>query len=139
MAFFRIDAEDWNVEALTIVLNVIHGRLRQVPGTLSLTQLAQVAVVVDCYSAYEPFLAIAGEWIRNADQCNPSKLSPELDLWISIAWVFKDDKKFRGLTKRAIMELKCPFQPSHHFPIPSGAISRSAFTLHRHETAPTSE
>jgi len=50
---FQIDAEDWDVVALALVLNIIHGHHRRVPKQLPIELLTKVAAVVDYYQTHE--------------------------------------------------------------------------------------
>ncbi|CAJ2508725.1 Uu.00g137510.m01.CDS01 [Anthostomella pinea] len=44
-----ICAEDWDANALSILMYVIHGRHRGVPRSASLELLTKIAVLVDYY------------------------------------------------------------------------------------------
>lgn len=52
---FRIRAEDWDVEALTVVMNVLHSHYRQVSKTVTLKMLAKIGMIVDYYKVHEAF------------------------------------------------------------------------------------
>lgn len=49
----QIITRTWDAEAMTIILNIIHGRHREVPRSLSLETLAKFAIVVDYYEFHE--------------------------------------------------------------------------------------
>ncbi|KAI0120602.1 hypothetical protein BJ170DRAFT_589098 [Xylariales sp. AK1849] len=88
--------EDWDPEALLIVLNIIHSRNRNVPHAVSLEILAKIAVVVDYFEfheAIEPFTSI---WMAGLSKCWPETYCRDLVLRIWISSVFGDEK---GLTK----------------------------------------
>jgi hypothetical protein len=48
-----IYVEDWDPDALLILMNIIHGHTRKVPRTVSLEMLAKLAVLVDYYECIE--------------------------------------------------------------------------------------
>lgn len=50
---FKVDASEWDTQALSIVLNLVHGRHRRTPKTATLESLANIAAIVDYYEFHE--------------------------------------------------------------------------------------
>lgn len=48
-----VDASDWHIEALKIMLDIIHGHSHKIPRYISLALLAHIAVVVDYYKCHD--------------------------------------------------------------------------------------
>jgi hypothetical protein len=101
---FRISAEDWDDEALLILMNVFHLRNRDVPRTVSLEMLAKIAVLVDYYDCGEAIELFANVWIADlrGNVPIPTTYDRTLVLWIWISWVFKQDELLKQSTFIAI-------------------------------------
>lgn len=101
---FRLHAEDWDSEALVIVMNAVHGRWSLVPRTVSLEILAKIATIVDYYDIREALQLILSHWMEGFTAWSvPRTLCRETVLWILISWVFKDAAIFGQATKIAIL------------------------------------
>lgn len=99
---YKIDAEDWDAEALRIVLYVIHGRNRHVPPTVTLEMLCKIAVIVDYYQLCEALRFPCLIWVDNLRSSLPQAYDRDLILWLCIAWVFENEEIFGIVTKVAI-------------------------------------
>ncbi|GAB1318148.1 BTB domain-containing protein [Madurella fahalii] len=119
----EIEAEDWDVDALLIAMNVIHCRLNRVPLALGLEDLSKVAGLVDYYQLHDAFYLHKLHWIPALKENLPKLYNRELMLWISIAWVFNDDDIFTDTTHVAIQHHTGYLQPLE-LPIPSTVIDR---------------
>jgi len=104
--FYHVGTEGWNPEALVIFLNILHLRYRQVPRSLSLELLAEIAKLVDYYRCWEAFDLIADVWITQVRKTHPVPMNycRELMLWMLISWVFKLDTEFASTTLRALRQ-----------------------------------
>ncbi|RYC58725.1 hypothetical protein CHU98_g7476 [Xylaria longipes] len=98
--FRYVDAEDWDKEALLIVMRIIHGQNRHVPRHLSLEMLAKVGVIVDYYQCREVLGAFVDIWCLGM-KSNPLPLSLDRDLimLLFVSWVFHWGDQFRSVTK----------------------------------------
>ena len=112
-------AEDWDTEALVIVMNVLHSHYRQVPKKVSLEMLAKIAVIVDYYKIHEALQIIASLWINALKMSLPDAPGRVLILWILVSWVFADAAIFRKVTKVAILRSKKDTTIPHELPIPA--------------------
>ncbi|KAH8702859.1 hypothetical protein GQ44DRAFT_631114, partial [Phaeosphaeriaceae sp. PMI808] len=103
---YHIQANDWDEEALLILLNVFHVRTRQVPATVSLEMLAKIAVLVDYYEleSAEVMERDARDWIAHVRRsvAIPSSYCRDLMLWICISRVFHMSEEFEKVTAVAI-------------------------------------
>ncbi|KAF2000571.1 hypothetical protein P154DRAFT_491742 [Amniculicola lignicola CBS 123094] len=103
---YHIQANDWDEEALLILLNIFHIRTRQVPATVSLEMLAKIAVLVDYYEleCAEVMERDARDWITHMRHSVtiPSYYCRDLMLWICISRVFYMSKEFEEATAVAI-------------------------------------
>ncbi|KAK8121399.1 hypothetical protein PG999_005519 [Apiospora kogelbergensis] len=115
-----MEASDWDAEALLILMNIIHGRNRAVPRSISLEMLAKIAVLVDYYQCHEAVELFAACWTQNLSPL-PKEYCRDLTLWISISWVFYRKDLFETLTKVAIKETAGPLQ-TLGLPIPQHIV-----------------
>ncbi|KAK6958394.1 hypothetical protein Daesc_001193 [Daldinia eschscholtzii] len=60
----HVDAYDWNEKAMLVLMQVIHGRNRKLPGRQSLEELAKFAVLVDYYQCHEAVLLWSTKCVR---------------------------------------------------------------------------
>ncbi|RMZ67717.1 Nuclear pore [Pyrenophora seminiperda CCB06] len=105
---YHIQANDWDEEALLILLNIFHVRTRRVPATVSLEMLAKIAVLVDYYELEnaEVMERDTKDWIANVRRsvAIPSSYCRDLMLWICISRVFCMREEFEKTTAVAIKE-----------------------------------
>lgn len=101
---FHVTTEEWDIQALLLLLNVLHHRNRQVPRKVSLETLAKVAVLVDYYECAEALELYTEIWIADLKVNSPIPLDfcRDLLLWMCIAWVFKLPREFSQTTRAAI-------------------------------------
>jgi hypothetical protein len=97
---YHIYAEDWDKEALLLLLNVLHHRNRKVPRSLSLEMLAKIAVLIDYYDCAEAVELCTERWIDHIRKTSPvpSVFCRDLMLWMCIAWVLRMPDEFTRTT-----------------------------------------
>jgi hypothetical protein len=100
----QMPAENWDVEALLVVLNIVHGRNNRVPKAVTLELLCKISVVVDYYNLSEAVRFPGWFWIDGLRASVPKTYGRELVLWLCVSWVFQDDTIFRAATETAIRE-----------------------------------
>lgn len=122
-----ITAVGFDLDALLVVLNAMHGRQRHLPRKMSLEQLAKVAVVVDYYQCHGVVDMAKELWIKNLKPSFPTTYNRDVTLWIWVAWVFSAAEEFKTATLITIRECPRPFSPLG-FPLPSAVISK--FFIH---------
>jgi hypothetical protein len=99
--------DDFDPDALAIVLNIIHGKSRRVPRIVQLEALVEIARIVDYVECHEAVEVYSSPWIRQLEDTVPSSYAwytTELAYWICIAGVFYEDKIFESCTRLAILE-----------------------------------
>ncbi|KAK5663987.1 hypothetical protein OQA88_199 [Cercophora sp. LCS_1] len=110
---YKIDAEDWDVDSLVIVMNAIHGLWPKVPRAVDLIQLCKIAIIINYYQVQSALEIITPMWIKtlrhpeevdeNAEEYYlPESYGEELISWMCIGWVFKDAGIFRETTFTAL-------------------------------------
>ncbi|GAB1319623.1 hypothetical protein MFIFM68171_09833 [Madurella fahalii] len=119
----QINSEGWDTTALSIFLNTIHCKYRQVPRYLELEMLAKVAVIVDYYAAHEAMEILSPIWISNLRASLPTTTchNRTIALWICISWVFGDSRAFETATRTAIHH-GCSNMTDFGLPIPERVI-----------------
>ncbi len=128
----QITAEDWDVEALTIVLNVVHGRNYRVPKMVTLELLCKISVLVDYYRLHEAMWFPRSLWLNELRALVPRTYGRELVLWLCVSWVFEDNDIFKAVTKTAIRESTGPVS-ALGLPISAVVIG----TFYQHVCQPT--
>jgi hypothetical protein len=79
------DASEWDSDAILILMNIIHGRVRSVPRSIELEMLAKIAVLVDYYDCHEVVELISECWIQKLS-CNlPKEYCRDLILWLTVS------------------------------------------------------
>jgi hypothetical protein len=102
---FHIPALYWDAEAFLIVLQIVHGRNKQVPREVTLEMLAKIAVLEDYYYFGEALDVFTEVWIQKLVMSPiPTVYDRDLVLWIWIAWVFDIEEQFKEATFTAIMQ-----------------------------------
>jgi hypothetical protein len=99
----------WNLEvvdcnAFLLVMNVIHGRTRQVDRHVDLEMLAKISVIVDDLGCHEPIEVFSDMWIEELQPCIPIEYTRELILWMCIATVFNRSDILKHCSRIAILK-----------------------------------
>ncbi|KAL6821708.1 hypothetical protein J3E69DRAFT_382206 [Trichoderma sp. SZMC 28015] len=98
----------WNFEpifdtkAFEIVMRIIHGQTRDISRKISLTLLAQIAVIVDDLECHNAVWFFAKGWISQIKDPIPCEICEDLMRWILISFVFEQPKLFTEATATAI-------------------------------------
>jgi hypothetical protein len=101
---YYIYTEDWDMEALLLLLGILHHRNRQVPRTVSLEMLAKIVVLIDYYDCAEALETFTERWVEHLKVTSPvpSHFCRDLMLWMCIAWVLRLPHEFAQTTTVAI-------------------------------------
>ncbi|KAE8337848.1 hypothetical protein BDV24DRAFT_177204 [Aspergillus arachidicola] len=126
----EITAESWDIEALLILLRVIHGQQYHVPRKLTLEMLAKVAVLVDYYDCKESVYIWSTIWVDALEEKIPKTYSRDLLLWLWISCVFQLPAQFKESTS-TVMSWSDGWITSLGFPIPFKVME--AMNKHREE------
>jgi len=119
-----IKAEGWDPETFLVLMNIIHGRTRQVPRAVSLESLAKLAVLVDYYDCLEVVEIYSEKWIENLKNELRETYGRDLVLWTIVSWVFQQPDLFRRVTAVALKHIQGRL-PTLGLPIPQRVIGLS--------------
>lgn len=86
-------------DAFLILLNIIHGHLRQVPLQVDLQTLTQLAILVDKYELHERIEVFAGFWFGNLISTIPNCYTDDIPSWTCVCWVFNKPEEFKRVTR----------------------------------------
>ena len=97
----KLPLPDDDLDALRILLNMVHGHAYRLPHSVSFSTLANIAVLVDKYLLHEIAEVYCKSWIEWFSLKTEVKLSkPELVYrWLDICWVFARKKDFQKVTR----------------------------------------
>ncbi|GAQ12164.1 hypothetical protein ALT_9485 [Aspergillus lentulus] len=119
----EIETECWNVDAMLILMNIIHGRGPKVPREITLNTLAEIAVLVDYYECYEAVDVMAEIWMDKLLNSMPSTYCKDIVSWIFISWVFERRSAFTSATRIAATQSQQRIDPAD-LPIPQRILDK---------------
>jgi hypothetical protein len=97
-----LEHDNFDPEALQILLHTIHGKTSMIPRFIDLEMLAKVAVLVDDFECYEELEIISDIRIRKLECSLPTDYNRDVVLWILICGVFHKPTLFERVTSIAI-------------------------------------
>lgn len=115
--------DGFDVDAIAIILRIIHGLNRQVQRTITLNMLAQVSRAVDYLGCHEAIELYASIWVAYLNGLPPRTSHVDWDSWISATGVFQNPDIFKKWTRVAILE-KLNDSPSLELPLLSQAYGK---------------
>ncbi|KAF8865170.1 hypothetical protein BDZ45DRAFT_475398 [Acephala macrosclerotiorum] len=94
---------DDDIEALVILLDIVHGRNRQIPRQINLDLMTKITILVDKYQMVEAAEIFTEAWIEDLKKDLPTEYATEeeqnrVHKWIGISWVFGKGKEFQDMT-----------------------------------------
>lgn len=128
--------DDDDPDAMFILMNIIHGRHRQVSREVPLKTLSELAVLIDKRQMLESVEIYSDFWIQALEKDLPNVYHCKKDImsWLFISWVFQKEDIFRDMTR--ITERECDDSVDddvRYLPIPSFIIGKylemAAFSL----------
>ncbi|KAG4440524.1 hypothetical protein IFR05_003994 [Cadophora sp. M221] len=121
-----IPLPDDDPDIFQILLNIVHGRVRQVPNQVSVKVMTGLSILVDKYQMHEIVELYVRTWMPELKKSLPAKLDSTLLSWISICYVFRISAEYQHVTRLAKLESCSPLgtDGEHDFPIPSLVINR---------------
>ena len=132
--YAELSLPDDNPIALLVLLNLVHGRIRKVPGKIDMWMLTELAVLVDKYELLEITEMFLDSWFKNLEISIPQEFNENLLPWMCISWVFNKQEIFMQVTKIAQLESEGPIEECE-LPIPASVLSKeSACILWRQRT-----
>lgn len=103
-----IYAEDWDIKALPVLVQIIHGRNRSVPRSVSLEMLAKIAVLVDYYECHEAVEIFSETWVKALESPPSTQYNRDLILKLVVSWVFGQADMFQAVTETALQQSRGP-------------------------------
>jgi BTB/POZ domain len=88
--------------ALKILLDIIHGRVRQVPRQVSLKTMTELSILVDKYQMLEVVELYVEIWMNTLKASVPFTFTADLLSWLSISWVFGLADIFKQIARIAV-------------------------------------
>ncbi|PYH42925.1 uncharacterized protein BP01DRAFT_267136, partial [Aspergillus saccharolyticus JOP 1030-1] len=99
----EITVESWDLEALLILLRIIHGQNRQVPQIISVSLCARIAVLVDYYACQEAVEIHLRAWKSHLETQVPTSYNATATIeWIWVSSFFEMAEVFDRVTLLAI-------------------------------------
>ncbi|KAG6355894.1 hypothetical protein INS49_015278 [Diaporthe citri] len=124
-SMYTINACDWDEEALTVLMNIIHGHSERIPRSMSLELLAKIAVLVDYYKCHKIVKFYSDTWTTGIYDENdlPRKYTRNFMLRLFTSCVFAQHDMFHFLTLFAVRETRGPLR-TLGLPFPDGLIEK---------------
>ncbi|MCJ1399231.1 hypothetical protein MMC11_002433 [Xylographa trunciseda] len=110
-----------NPAALLILLNLIHGRFKQVPLKVDLCMLTELAILVDKYELLEITDIVLKSWLEDLEKSIKQEFNDDLLPLMCISYVFRKPDIFRQVTRTAQMEGDGPIK-EYRLPIPASVL-----------------
>ncbi|GKT51811.1 uncharacterized protein ColSpa_11992 [Colletotrichum spaethianum] len=120
---YQLDASDWDVDALLLLMQIIHAKTKDIPRRIDLETLAKIAVMIDYYECHDAIAFFSNMWVEALEKQLPSECNRELVLWLSISVILRQDTVFKAVTKTAVQKSKGPV-PTLELPIPPSLIGK---------------
>ncbi|KAE9378227.1 hypothetical protein N431DRAFT_435400 [Stipitochalara longipes BDJ] len=115
----KVPLPDDDPAALKILLDIVHGRVRQVPRHVNLTTMTELSVLVDKYQMLEVVELYVEMWMSTLKTSVPMFFTADLLAWLSISWVFGLGDIFKQISRIAMRGSTDLFGAHEsHLPIP---------------------
>ncbi|MCJ1354906.1 MAG: hypothetical protein MMC33_004896 [Icmadophila ericetorum] len=120
-----------NAEALSIILDIVHTKTRDVETKLNWSTLMEIAILVDKYELLSAVGIFADLWFDNlnfnASQFEQFTEEGEESVYeaISMSWVFRRANEFREITKIAIIDSKKRLEDAMDLTLPHSIVGKS--------------
>ncbi|GAP90519.1 hypothetical protein SAMD00023353_5000020 [Rosellinia necatrix] len=118
----HVEASGWDTNAILIVMRIIHGQNRFVPGQLQPEMRAKVAVIVDYYQCREALVAFVELWrLSLGDYLTPTMPGRDLVMALLPCWVFRWADEFKKVSEQLMLRSRKPINPQG-LPIPESIL-----------------
>ncbi|KAG6174848.1 hypothetical protein E4U47_006983 [Claviceps purpurea] len=126
---YELTATEWDAEDFLLLMNIFHGRNKQVPISIDLETLGRISVLVDYYKCQEVTQLAVGLWIDKLSGNLPTKYGRECVTWMFVSWVFSSREIFKNMTLLAIIKSEGGLG-TIHLPFPPMLLSMATPHLH---------
>ncbi len=93
-----------NLQALQILLNIIHSHSRKVPREVNIDTLTQMSILIDKYGLHEATAIYTDLWFDKLKGNIPDSLTNQVMPWLCVSWVLRKPEAFKTITKIAVRE-----------------------------------
>ncbi|KAE8453984.1 hypothetical protein EG329_007760 [Mollisiaceae sp. DMI_Dod_QoI] len=100
----EIELPDEDPEAFEILMNILHGRVRQVPKQINLKLATKLAIIVDKYLVLEPVEIYVRQWLSSLRKWMPEGFNSNILPWLCVSWVFRMEDDFQWISRMAVRE-----------------------------------
>lgn len=122
----KVPLPDDDPTALKILLDIVHGRVRQVPRQVNLKVMTDLSVLVDKYQMLEIVELYAEIWMSTLKSSVPIFFTADLLPWLSISWVFGLADQFKQVSRIAMRGSTELFGAREEYlPIPQHVFGKS--------------
>lgn len=122
----KVPLPDDDPAALRILLDIVHGRVRQVPRHVNLKTMTELSVLVDKYQMLEVVELYVEMWMSTLKTSVPMFFTADLLPWLSISWVFGLADIFKQISRIAMRGSTDLFGAHEsHLPIPQPVFGKS--------------
>jgi BTB/POZ domain len=122
----KVELPDDDPAALRILLDIIHGRVRQVPRQVNLRIMTELSVLVDKYQMLEVVELCVELWMSTLKSSVPMFFTADLLAWLNISWVFGLADIFKQISRIAMRGSTDLFGAHEsHLPIPQPVFGKS--------------
>lgn len=122
----KVPLPDDDPAALKILLDIVHGRVRQVPREVNLKVMTDLSVLVDKYQMLEVVELYAEIWMSTLKYSVPIFFTADLLPWLSISWVFGLADQFKQVSRIAMRGSTELFGAREEYlPIPQHVFGKS--------------
>lgn len=121
--YYVLHSTDWDVEALQIIMDIIHGRSQKVPRSVTLEMLAKIAVLVDYYNCHDAVRFFSDTWIAGLQEwTHPTPaICRESILRLCTFCVFNKAEDIEEVLHIVVREVRGPLQ-TLGLPLPGSMI-----------------
>ncbi|KAJ0425373.1 hypothetical protein BJY00DRAFT_308121 [Aspergillus carlsbadensis] len=102
----EMETSDWDIEALLLLLRILHFQLSNLPQNVDIELLAKLLVLVDYYECHSLLGFIAGRWRSTILYSYHSPVRGMIRLWV--AWSLNQVEDFRFYSSKLIQRVKGP-------------------------------
>lgn len=113
----EVQTYDFDVEALLLLMKVLHCQTKDVPERVTTETITNIAVLVDFYGCHDAVTLVTNLWFKQFDWTGLNTLNPALIQSLCITWVFKKGSEFAHMTHIAQRKSTTRLQ-TYGLPIP---------------------
>lgn len=122
----KVPLPDDDPAALKILLDIVHGRVRQVPRQVGLKTMTELSILIDKYQMLEVVEIYVEIWMTTLKTSVPIFFTADLLSWLSISWVFGLADIFKQISRIAMRGSTELFGAHEsHLPIPQPVFGKS--------------